>query len=75
MTQDQIKQNLQALFAQRRILLGQLAEQLYATRQITATGYKIRDTGSLLLLEEEWLWIQERVAEMVLAESHSDKAH
>lgn len=52
-------------------LLRLMAEQLYRQRQITATGYQIEDIRSLGLCDEEWLWIQARVAEMVLAETHT----
>ncbi len=48
-----------------------MAEKLYRERQITDTGYKIEDIRSLGLPDQEWLWIQERVAEMVLAETHT----
>ena len=48
-----------------------MAEKVYRERQITDTGYKMEDIRSLGLPEEEWLWIQERVAEMVLAETHT----
>ena len=48
-----------------------MAEKLYRERQITDTGYRIEDIRYLGLPEEEWLWIRERVAEMVLAEAHT----
>ena len=48
-----------------------MAEKLYRDRQITDTGYKMEDIRYLGLPEEEWQWIRERVAEMVLAEAHT----